>query len=80
MLALLAALALVPTLALAQSRPTLCTWIEKEPITDPTDPPNCVISKCMTFCKLYPGEYMCTGKVLYTDTDDERVDMNSPAL
>ena len=54
-----------------------CPWLEKEPLTnDTTIVPSCV-DKCHKPCEHLPGELLCSGRQVYMDDEEERLDMSS---
>ena len=60
----------------AWNDPSPCTWLEKQPLDDGV---SCV-DKCFQDCATYPGEYLCSGFVVFTDDEIRRLNMSDPMM
>jgi len=57
----------------------LCTWWTREEVPNGDFGPADCLSKCRNqeMCVNHPREYLCTGRLMTTDTDDNRHDPSS---
>lgn len=76
-LVLLASCLGVAMAGLDPAAPDYCTWLAAaENVTDPT----ACLDQCYEICRNNPGEYVCIGSTVHTDTEEDRLDPDSVTL